>query len=82
MKTIKNLTIKTTFTVGLGDLKVPNAVYNGLCKIEADYHGEMSDNIGRNCHDKDISAAFEWLSDNIEMGDACDWEFEIYDFAE
>ena len=82
MKIIKDITIKATYSVGFGNLEVPNEVYDGLCKIEEEYHGEIPDNIGTCSGDKDISAAFEWLTANIESKDAFEWSFDIIDMED
>ncbi|MDO4881118.1 MAG: hypothetical protein Q3983_07545 [Capnocytophaga sp.] len=71
MKTIKNLTVKVTYCVGLIDVEVPDEVYEELDKM-ADYGFSVSDS--------EISKfpnAFDWLSDNIRERDAMDWEYEV-----
>ena len=82
MKTIKDITVKMTFRVGLGNVKVPDKVYDALAQCY-DEGGDvpMPDECtisGR----EDLAEAAEWLSDNIKPGDAMDWEFEIEDFDE
>lgn len=82
MKTIKDLTVKVTYRVGLGNVKVPNKVYDALSQCY-DEGGEvpMPDECtitGR----KELAEAAEWLSDNIQQNDAMDWEFEIEDFQD
>lgn len=73
MKTIKDLTVKVTYRVGLGNVKVPDEVYDELAKAY-DEGGDVSD-----CRDE-FENASEWLLDNIRQRDAMDWEFEIEDF--
>lgn len=75
MKTIKDLTVKVTYRVGLGNVKVPDDVYNELAKAY-DEGGDVPD-----CEDE-FENASEWLLDNIREGDAMDWEFEIENFEE
>jgi hypothetical protein len=80
MKKIKDLTCEVTYTVGLGDLKVPDNVYRGLCEIfERGYKTSDLKIPGRKS--KDMISAFEWLADNINEHDAMDWEHEILDLA-
>ena len=60
-----------TYRVGLGNVEVPDDVYDSLAK----------------CYDEggDVpmpKEASEWLADNIREADAMDWEYEIEDFAE
>ena len=73
MKTIKDLTIKTTYTVGLGNVKVPDNVFDALKKAfdegeEIDLTSLENDN------------AAEWLTDNIIQRDCMDCEWEIIEF--
>lgn len=79
MKTIKSLTIKVTYTVGLGNVEVPDEVYDALgeCYDEGGYISEVS-----TCTTDKESIASEWLSDNIREADAMDWEYDIEDFEE
>ena len=72
MKTIKDLTVRVKYTVGLGDVEVSDEVYEALQNL-AD-RGEM------NCdfvYDKQVGTAFEWLSDHIHEDDAIDWNYEV-----
>lgn len=72
MKTIKDLTVRVKYTVGLGDVEVSDEVYEALQNL-AD-RGEM------NCDfvdDKQVETAFEWLSDHIHEDDAIDWNYEV-----
>lgn len=75
MKTIKDLTIKVTYRVGLGDVEVSDKVYEALSKCY-DKGGEVSPD----SFDEDEQTASEWLSENVHEADAMDWEFEIEDF--
>ena len=79
MKTIKDLTVKVTYSAGIGDAEVSDEVMNGLEKIQDEYHGEISADIGTTTDDDEILAAFEWLTNNIKEADAFDWNYEIVD---
>lgn len=82
MKTIKDLTIKVTYIVGLSDVEVPNEVYNALSECY-DRGGDvpMPDECCINGQ-PELAEAAEWLTDNIQQNDAMDWKFEIKDFEE
>ena len=69
MKTINNLTVTVTYTVGLGNIKVPKEVYDDLIKHYDNESWEVSED----------SIAAEWLADNIKEKDAMDWSYEIDD---
>lgn len=72
MKTIKDLSVKVTYKVGLGNLEVPNKVYKQLNEI-VDEGGEV-DGTGM-----DYPEATEWLRNNIRERDCNDIEYEIED---
>jgi hypothetical protein len=74
MKTIKNLDVKVTYRVGLGDVKVPDKVFKQLKEI-ADKGIEL-DGTGM-----DYLEANEWLIDNIKERDCCDLEYEISELS-
>lgn len=67
MKTINNLTVTVTYTVGIGNIKVPKEVYNDLMKHYDAWLKEVPED----------SIAAEWLADNIKERDAMDWRYEI-----
>lgn len=73
MKNIKDLTIKVTYRVELGNVEVPDEVYNELAKAY-DEGGDVPE------WDDELENAKEWLSDNIREADAMEWEYEIDDF--
>ena len=73
MAKIKDLTIKTTYKVGLGDVEVPDNVYDELKEIFST-GGEIDSS------DFEHSNAAEWLRDNIHQRDCMDCEWEIDDF--
>ena len=75
MMKIKDLTIKVTYIVGLGNIEVPDEVYNELAKA----YDEGGDVPG---WDDELENANEWLLDNIRQNDAMEWEFEIEDFRD
>lgn len=69
MKTINNLTVTVTYTVGLGNIKVSKEVYDDLIKHYDAGLWEIPED----------SIAAEWLADNIKEKDAMDWSYEIDD---
>ena len=70
MKNIKDLRVKVTYEVGLGDLEMPKEAYNEI--IEA---GEKGKDIEM-CS-LEFSAAEEWLSQNIREQDCFEWKAEV-----
>lgn len=75
MKNIKDLTIKVTYRVELGNVEVSDEVYNELAKAY-DEGGDVPE------WDDELENAKEWLSDNIREADAMEWEYEIDDFQD
>ena len=73
MKKIKDLTVTVTYTVGLCDVEVSEKVFNALNAL-ADRGCVHCNLVGQ---DEQVDTAFEWLGDNINEGDACNWEYEI-----
>lgn len=71
MKTIKKLTVTVTYTVGLGNIEVPDEVYDDLAKHYDDNEWEVPED----------SIAAEWLADNIKEKDAMSWSYEIDDLS-
>ena len=71
MRTIKDLTVKVTYSVGLSDVKVPEEVAKQLEQM-ADYGFTICDSE----IDK-FPEAFEWCSENISEDDALYWEYEV-----
>ncbi|SHE57871.1 hypothetical protein [Dysgonomonas macrotermitis] len=78
MKTIKELTVKMTFRVGLENVEVSDVVFNGLNKIEE--QGNFSDDKMNISKDQEMLTAWDWLGRNIDSNDAMDTEYEIEDF--
>ncbi|MBT1285937.1 hypothetical protein [Phocaeicola dorei] len=75
MKTIKDLTIKVTYTVGLSNVQVSDDVYEALSNCY-DEGGQVT----TDGFDNEEQTASEWLSDHVHESDAIDWEYEIKDF--
>jgi hypothetical protein len=76
MVTIKDLTVKVTYRVGLGEVEMPEKVHQQL--LEASENGDEIE-IGGISKYPD---AYEWLSDNIREPDCMDWSAEIEDVSE
>lgn len=75
MKTVKDLIVEVKYRVRLGDVEMPQKVYDQL--IEATDNGDVIDPIGMPKYPE----AAEWLSDNIRERDCMDWECEIQDIS-
>lgn len=69
--TVKELTVKVTCRVGLGNLKMPKNVKDQL--IEA---AENIDEIGIS-GTSEYEYARDWLVKNIKESDSMDWDAEI-----
>lgn len=82
MKTIKDLTIQVTYTVGLGNVEVPDEVYNALSQCYDDGGNVPMSDICTINGEPELACASEWISDNIRESDAMDWEYEITEFEE
>lgn len=74
MKTIKDLSVKVTYKVGLGDVEVSNEVFEQLQEI-ADSEMEIDG------MSMEFPEALDWLRDNIKERDCCDLEYEISDLV-
>ena len=71
MRTIKDLTVKVTYSVGLSDVEVSEKVAKQL---------EQMADCGFSISDSEINKfpeAFEWCSNNISEDDALYWEYEV-----
>jgi hypothetical protein len=75
MRTVKNLTVKVTYRVGLGDVEMPQGVYDKI--NEAADNGDKISISGMS----EYPEALEWLSSNICEGDCMDWVAEIEDIS-
>jgi hypothetical protein len=74
MKTIKNLTVTVTYSVGLVDVEMPEKVYDQI--VDA---SENCDEI--NPSGTEYLDAAEWLSSNVREADCMDWSIEIDDIS-
>lgn len=75
MKTVKDLTVEVKYRVGLGNVEVPDDVFEQL--VEA---ADNWDRIDPTMMNKYVEAA-EWLTENIRERDCMDWECEIEDIS-
>lgn len=71
MKIIKDLSVTVTYTVGIGDVEVPDKVFEQLDKM-----AKYGITIGLGNSDE-YEEVFGWLIDNIREDDAMDWEYEV-----
>ena len=76
MVTIKDLTVKVTYRVGLGKVEMPEKVHQQL--LEASENGDEIEMGGISKYPD----AYEWLSDNIRERDCMDWTAEIEEVSE
>lgn len=74
MKLIKDLTVQVTYTVGLGDVEMPEDVFNEIEKA-SDEHRDFEMNSGR------YPIAEDWLSNKINESDCMEWKAEIIDMS-
>lgn len=77
MKNIKDLTVKVTYEVGLGDLEMPIEVYNQI--IKADEKGDKIETMSGN---RKYEEAAEWLSQNIQERYCMEWKAEVIEILE
>lgn len=75
MKLVKDLTVKVTYTVGLGDIEMPEEVYNQITEAG----GKCKD---IKMHDLEYPEAAAWLSENIQESDCMEWEAEIVELLD
>ena len=71
MKVIKDLNVTVTYTVGLGEVEVPDKVFEQLKKMF-----DIDISIGVS-HPQEYEDAFEWLTNNISEDDAMVWSYEV-----
>jgi hypothetical protein len=76
MVKIKDLTVKVTYRVGLGEVEMPEEVHQQL--LEASQNGDEIEMGGISKYPD----AYEWLSDNIRERDCMDWSAEIEEVSE
>lgn len=75
MKTLKSIDVTVTYSVGLGNISLPDEVYNdlialcdsGVYDISPDTMNEMESHV------------YEWLRDNIHEHDLYEISYEIED---
>ncbi len=72
-KTIKEIDVKMTFKVGLGDIKVPLIVFNQLKALHD--HGQALDMTS--CK---YPEAIDWVTNKINISDCYDAECEVTEF--
>lgn len=73
---VKDLTVKVTYRVGLGEVEMPEKVHQQLLEAsENDEEIEM-------CGISKYPEAYEWLSANISERDCMYWVAKIEDVSE
>ena len=75
MKTVKDLTISVKYRVGLGDVDMPQKVYDQL--VEAAENGDEIEPMDS----RKYADAAEWLSDNVKERDCMEWYAEVDDIS-
>ena len=70
MKTVKNLSVTVTYKVGIGNVEMPDNVYEQLLK--AAKNNDEIDGVGNTYRE-----ASDWLSNHVKEGDCFDWKTEI-----
>lgn len=73
---VKDLTVKVTYRVGLGDVEMPKKVHEQLIKAS-----EKGDEIEMGGIISKYPDAYAWLSDNIRERDCMEWSAEIEDVS-
>jgi hypothetical protein len=76
---ITDLWVKVTYEVRLGDLEMPQEVFDEI--NEAIDRGRDIDTMSGNQDDDYINAS-EWLTDNIKEKDCMEWKVEIIEIIE
>jgi nucleoside-triphosphatase THEP1 len=71
MKKIKNLKVKVTYTVGVGDFEAPENVVEQLKKAMDKSKGISMDEYGY------FEEASQWLQQNIRERDSMEWSVEV-----
>ena len=72
MKTIKNLTVKITYTVTLSNVEVSEKEYEALKNLEEYGSGDPFKDFNDQPRD-----AFKWLKDHIQEDDDYDLKYEF-----
>lgn len=76
-KSVKNLEISVTYSVGLSDVEIEEHVLNGL--LSACDKGKTLNGESKN---EEENYAFEWVLDNILFRDAFEISCEVDDIEE
>lgn len=74
---VEDLTIKVSYTVGLGNVQMPEEVYRQL--LDAAENFKELDVTGGS---RDHQEAAEWLVENIKEKDCCDWSAEVDEISD
>lgn len=74
MKNIKELAVTITYTIGLGNIDIPENIYNELEK--AYDNNDTLDSFSTLTLNK-YSNAIDWLAENVKEKDCMNWECEI-----
>lgn len=74
---VKDLTVKVTYKVGLGNVEMPDKVYKQLL-LAAENFKELDPTM---LHE-DYREAADWLSQNIREHDCMDWSAEVDEISE
>lgn len=82
MKTIENLTVKVTYTAGLGNVKIPNNIYDAMTKIYNNGGEVPNPDVCCINGQKELACISEWLADHIKENDAMDWECQIVNITD
>ena len=77
MITVKDLTIKVTYEVGLGNVTMPKSVYDQLLLADENFK-----EIDPSMIQKDYKEASDWLVNNIKESDCKDWIAEVLEISE
>lgn len=74
MKKINSISVSVTYSVSLGNIEVPDDIYDALIDCE------MKELDFNDCNLTELEEkAQEWLANNIHESDAYNWSFEIDD---
>ena len=74
---VEDLSIKVTYNVGLGNVKMPKKVYKQLLLAS-----EKFKEIDPTLLEDDFRAAADWLRENIKESDCMDWVAEVDEISE
>lgn len=72
---LKEITIKVTYEIGLGNVKIPKKAYKQL--LEAYENGDEIE-----MQSDKYPEAEEWILQNFKESDCMDWKSEITDLCE